>query len=110
MTRAKGKAITKAQAGTPTTTMTMSRDEFFTMMKNDFDKKVIQTSSGLENGLTVFKRPKDMDTAVTMADKLGTIRPTPKGAVFVKKTCRALTPAENIAIQEEVAACSRAWL
>ena len=63
-------------------TVPRTREEFFAMVKNDFDKKVIQTHSGLEKGLTVFKRPKDMDTAVTDADKLGTIRPTPKGAAL----------------------------
>jgi hypothetical protein len=101
--RAKGRKAIKAQ-GVPAT-----REEFFAMVKNDFDQKVIETHSGLENGLTIFKRPKDMDTAVTMADKLGIIRPTSKGEVFVKKTRRALTLAENFALQTEVAACSRIW-
>jgi hypothetical protein len=87
----------------------MTRDEFMKMVKDDFDKKVIQTHSGLEKGLTVFQRPKDMDTAVTAADKLGTIRKTPKGAVFVKKTRRGLTLAEHIAIQREIALCNRIW-
>jgi hypothetical protein len=88
----------------------MTNDELYKMVKDDFDKAAIEKHSGLEDGITVFKRPKDMDTAVTMADKLGTIRPTTaKGAVFVKKTRRALTLAENIAIQKEVALCNLFW-
>jgi hypothetical protein len=102
-------AAVRTAMGLDRTPPTESKADFFAMVKRDFDKKVIQTSSGLEKGLTVFKRPKDMDTAVTMADKLGTIRPTPKGAVFVKTTRRALTDAENIAIEREVAACDRIW-
>ena len=86
-----------------------SREEFFAWMKDNFDKSVIQTHSGLEKGITVFKRPKDMDTAVTMADKLGTIRNTRKGAAFVKTTRRALTEDETFAIEQEVAACDRVW-